>query len=215
MFFIGTHIDPSTQTAVFAVIRKTLKNVRNHYQVVDVWQAPAGHAPRILAAMYRRPDLVVKKRVFSQDRRPKKDVSAHPKIVVCGSDGACAVETELRSKGLPVESVLLCRGDAVSCDGATRAGAGADYHVPETLLWKTLSAVAQETRLGMEAAGAVSNPQMQALAPILAGGENPCANLNEDSRCLLLAIAGAVWFRETIRYTQAYRTSATSKRRFI
>jgi len=56
---------------------------------------------------------------------------------------------------------------------------------------------------------------MQALAPILAGGENPCANLNEDSRCLLLTIAGPVWFRETIRYTRAYRTSATSKRRFI
>ena len=216
MFFIGTHIDSSTQTAVFAVIRKTLKNIRNHYQVIDVQQAPADQAERILADMYRRPDLVVKKRVFSQDRRPKKEVSAHPKIVMCGGDGACSVATDLRSKGLPVERVLLCRGDAVSCDEPARAGAGADYHVPEGHLWNTLLTVAQENRVAVEEAGAVSNPQMQAVAPVLAGGEKICATgPNGESRCPLLAIVGPVWFRETIRYTQAYRTSATSKRRFI
>jgi len=216
MFFLGTHIDPSRQTAVVAVIQKTLKNVRNHYQVVDVRQAPADQAARILADMYWRPDLVVKKRVFSQDRRPKKDVSAHPRIVVCGSDGACAVATDLRSKGLPVESVLLCRSDTVSCDEPARAGAGTDYHVPEGHLWNTLLAVAQENRVNMEEAGAVSNPLMQAVVPVLARGENICATgPNGESRCPLLAIAAPVWFRETIRYTQAYRTSSTSKRRFI
>ncbi|MFZ5562887.1 MAG: hypothetical protein ACOZBW_02470 [Thermodesulfobacteriota bacterium] len=193
-----------------------MKNIRNHYQVVDVQQAPANQVARILADMYQRPDLVVKKRVFSQDRRPKKDVSAHPKLVVCDSDGACAVATDLRSKGLPVESVLLCRGDAASCDKPPRAGAGTDYHVPEDHLWDTLLAVAQEKRVAVEEAGTASNPQMQAVVPVLAGGANICATgPNGESRCPLLAVAAALWFRETIRYTQAYRTSATSKRRFI
>lgn len=216
MFFLGTHIDPSRETAMCAVIRKELKNIRNHYLLADLQQIPLNSLPQTLGDMYRRPALIVKKRVFSQDRRPKKEVSAHPRIVLCGSDGINDIAAALRSKGLPVESVLLTRADEVIVDEPSRAGAGTDYHVPEDRLWKILADVVEQGRVGVEKKEAHSNPLMQAVNPALAKRENLCnIGADNDSRCPLLAVAAPLWFRETIRYAQAYRASATSKRRFI
>lgn len=99
MFFIGTHIDPSTQTAVFAVIRKTLKNVRNHYQVVDVQQAPADQAARIAGlphqchqqkAVYMTPSaakpMICLAHRGASGHAPENTLAAFQKAVELGAD---------------------------------------------------------------------------------------------------------------------------------
>jgi hypothetical protein len=203
MILIGTHVDHPAATAYFVILEKTLKNVRHYYDVKDARQSAAPDCRDMMAAFYNDNAYTIRKRIYSQDRRPRKDVSARPTLVMAaGRREDLPLIQALRCMDVPVEAVFI-KADDCPPDPA-RAGIGKNHAATEKMIYETLTLVQAQARLA-PLTGA-ENPLLENLSRMMAtpGQNGP----------LLLAAAAPVWFRENVKYSSAYRTSATSIRKY-
>ncbi len=216
LFFIGINTASLGRNAVCAIIRKRLKNARNHYCIKKLFEIQPSVIVETVETLYDNPEYTVRKRVFSQDRRPKKDVNARPKIVLCHRQGDGDIAERLRTKGIPVENMLVTTGGTRSSGGLTRPGEGRNHFVPERELAEFFSSILQQERLVADIKQPDKNTLAGEMAELMTGSD--LLNIweaNVVKRDILLAVAAPVWFRETIRYSRAYRTGARNMRQFI
>ncbi len=206
MFFLGVHVDRASAVAFSVIIEKRLKNVRHFYTVTAARQSPAAACEDEIAAFYHDPAFSVRKRIYSQDRRPKKDVSARPTIVVAAGPEDRSMIDALRRTDVPVEAVWLTADRPAAPEPEPlRAGVGKDHSASQDMIYNTLGRVLELQRLATSMEGAAADSMLKGLDRLL-------QSLPERSP-LLLAAAAPVWFRENIKYSSAYRTSATCVRK--
>ncbi len=225
MFFLGVNTDSSTNTAVVAVIRKTMKNIRNYYRLCGFQRSGIEYCQAVLNDLYCHEAYRVRKRVFSQDKRPRKDVQAHPKIVVV-SHGKQSPDLllRLRRANIPADGLLIPDAGGVVPPHPKPVGIGRDFFVSEADLTATLTVLQEQGRLmvaaggAMESLGASANGEVFSAAGLetVLSGFRPGRekSIPETDRPLVLAMAGPLWFRENVRYRQSYQSSAKSVRRF-
>ena len=218
MFLLGVRIDHASAVGCFVILEKTLKNVRHFYTVQSACRVPAEAGADYITAFYKDSAYTIRKRIYSQDRRPKKDVSASPTIVVAAGQKDLPLVNRLRQADIPVEAILLAEDFEDHPDPAPgRAGVGKDYPASETPIGRTLAAVLAQQRICWPTAAPGRDEQtVGELAALIEALPRQSSSAEPDERmpALLLAAAAPVWFRENIRYTSAYRTSSTSIRRF-
>ncbi|MDY6903667.1 MAG: hypothetical protein SWH61_03180 [Thermodesulfobacteriota bacterium] len=216
MFFIGAYTDNNAKSAGLVIVRKHLKNVKHHYHAVTAWETALSGLETTLATLYNDPSLIIKKRVFSQDRRPTKDVSAHPTIIMSSRPIDTAICANLRHKHIPVEFISLTSTGDVTVETPGKAGVGRDFTVPDTAIAVTLARVISQERYVADCELALERSE------IINGVSGCLSGLAVDKSDLpvsswppaLTALAAILWFRENNRYTRTYRTSSIRKRRF-
>lgn len=213
MYFIGAYTQNDSPGAGLVIVQKSLKNVKHHFRLAAAWTTAVEGLGNTMTGLYNDPAYIIKKRVFSQDRRPTKDVSAHPVLVMASRSNDTAVCKNLRNQHIPVESILITQSGEVHAEGPKRAGVGRDFRVPAAALADTLHRVLQQGRLTGLADNKETLPtDLQAIlshAAAFSGASSP-----KDWPPPLTAMAAIVWFRENNRYTRTYRTSSTRLRRF-
>ncbi|MDY6823482.1 MAG: hypothetical protein SWH68_06750 [Thermodesulfobacteriota bacterium] len=213
MFFIGIYTAPDNAQTGLVIIDKFLKNIKHHYRLVTAWEPPLAGIEKTIADHYNNPSYMTRKRVFSQDKRPAKDVNAHPTLIMASLDtdkGSCR---KLRDEHIPVEYVRVTQNPAVTIEEPGKAGVGRDFSVPETAFGDTLQQVLQQKRLCGLAENLESIPT--ALQDFLSQAVNsPAIAFPAEWPATASALAAILWFRENNRYTRTYRTSSTRTRRF-
>jgi hypothetical protein len=215
MFLLGVHVDHDAAAAFFVILEKQLKNVKNFYIVRDVRQLSAAACQDEIAAFYNDAAYTIRKRVFSQDRRPKKDVSARPAVVLSAGQKDLPLIDALRGKDIPVEAVFAGAGSEENCPALTpeRAGIGKNHPASEQMICSALFQVLEQKRLDMpEAASARPNRLFSELDRMLEALRRDHTNVRPTP--LLMAAAVPIWFKENVRYAGVYRTSATSIRKY-
>lgn len=221
MFFLGAYIDTDADSAAVAIIRKTMRNIKNFYTVSGLFQASGAQCANILTDLYRDSKYLVRKRVFSQDRRGKKDVDAHPKIVIaCQGKEIPLVVRQLRDAHIPADSLtVLPAGEAVP-DSPEPDGIGRDFFASETTLVGTVAGLLDQARLLIDVEDDAATRDGTArdgdgigtlLTDVAVNRKLPVAKTDQ---ALFMAVAAPVWFRENVRYRQSYQSSARSVRRF-
>ncbi len=217
MFLCGVQVDHASASAFLVIMGKSLKNVRHYYAVKEIRRTPASGCRDEVLAFYSNSVYTIRKRIFSQDRRPKKDVSARPTIVIAARREEMSLIESLREKDVPVEAVWLTDSPGGLPDLApVKAGTGGNHRASEQMIYETLSCVSQQQRLALPANPPPRNELFERLGPMLCAPRGLKA-FQPDDRLppLLLAAAVPIWFKENIKYSIAYRTSATSVRSYI
>lgn len=185
MILIGVHIDPARRSAAVAVIESTLRYGKKQYRLLEDWQrsgpAPHEELSAKIVRMARDGRLSRKKRLYSQDRRPKKTLTDRPRVVASGD--VEPLVASLRDAGVVVEWVRFDSVEGWEKEAVGRA-LGADYTVDPGAVRKTAGDIEAGGRL--ETDGADQNA--------VCGEEGPG-----------LAAAAALWFREVVPYNRSYR----------
>jgi hypothetical protein len=220
MFLLGARVDHDSATAFFVILEKHLKNVKNFYIVRNAYQAPASACQDEIMAFYHDGVYTIRKRVFSQDRRPKKDVSARPAVVLAAGQKDLPLIDALRGKDIPVEAIYVNDDSGKNGPGLTpdRAGIGKNHPASEQMIYTALARVLAQKRLDITAAEApaASNQLLHEVGRLADEVRRGPSGLPTDARLtpLLTAAAAAIWFKENVRYASVYRTSATSIRKY-
>lgn len=226
MFFLGAYIEAAAMAVVICVIHKKMKNIRNYYTLCGVHLVSVEHCQKALSDLYWDPTYRVRKRVYSQDRRPKKDVSAHPKIVIAGQ-GEIPPDLliQLRRSHIPADGLRVLHSEAVLSQPLPPSGIGRDFYVSDGVLIEAVSTLWQQNRLIISATdqptavcpeeSAIDNELVPALDAFLTDlADKGRQMLPETIRPVFLSMATPLWFRENIRYRRSYQSSARSVRRF-
>ena len=214
MFLLGVRMDHGSTTACLVVLEKTLKNVRHHYDIQIARAVPAAVLGDEIRSFYEDSAYTIRKRIYSQDRRPQKDVSAHPTIVMAADREEMPLIESLRREDVPVEAVLLSPDSSEPLPPPARAGIGRNHTASEHILLETMRQVLGQQRLaGPVEEGPPTDDLLTELMHMVAVLRKETPETRPAP--LLTAAAAPIWFREKVPYTSAYRTSATSIRRFI
>jgi hypothetical protein len=226
MFFLGAHIEPSAMEITIVVIQKKMKNIKNYYTLCGVHPVSLENCQKALSDLYWDPKFRVRKRVYSQDRRPKKDVSAHPKIVVAGQgETPPDLLIQLRRSHIPADGLRVLSSKAFFPPSPPPSGIGRDFYVSDDVLIETAAALWQQSRLTISvndrqaAIGPGESAMQNQLASELAAfltdlADKGCRALPGPVRPVFLSMATPLWFRENVRYRRSYQSSAKSIRRF-
>lgn len=110
MFLAG--ISQGEATAI-VIIEKSLKNLQKHYLVKSVRIFPSdtdsAGIENEIAALYHDRNLTVNRRVFSQDRRPAKQVKIPPLIVTAFTGTDTSRTDRLRKRKIPRKGFLCAK----------------------------------------------------------------------------------------------------------
>ena len=196
MILLGACRQPERMAAAVAVVEASLKRGQKRYALLRyedrVSAAPDAFFTGILSLTADR-GLRRSKRLFSQDRRPKKMLT-DPLRVVVFDDGSRMVEG-LRDRGVVVEAIRFSPVKKWKKDLVGKA-LGADYTVDPLKIMTCAARVFEEGRI--ESAGQSIDR--------LAGGAAAMKGASFDEvPVLAAAVALPLWFRETVPYRRAYR----------
>lgn len=216
MYLLGIHPNKALDRATLAVVKNVLTRTRKDYHVEDIVEAPAQAAEvslrRFLVGCYHDRRYITAKRVFSQDKRPAKNVVAHPRLVFdCTHTGTAPVHS-LRENRVPVVAVSLVTKGPWS-RVTPEKGWGIDCVVPCSTVLQALSKAVEEGRMVLETQTPVLAEALDHLRGLrLEGDGDALPDLDglwgPQVRRTVLAVALPVWFRETIAYTSAYIASS-------
>jgi hypothetical protein len=210
MFLIGLNREGAAGAADLAILEKRLKHLKRHYRLVETAQWPAGTPEEIIGdALYRYvtdPRWTVRRKVFSQDRRPAKNVPTPPTVALRlhshGSEGGdTAFIDTLRSQKLPVEGIAVTEAPGWRREDYSRLLLGHNYFVPGRDLRACFLRVHHQGRLSVAPSGPQPDP-----GPFGAPGAAPSLPPRGDAPLtgLWLAAALPLWLSETIRTIRRY-----------
>lgn len=199
MYFIGAKSEKNTAAPTWVLVEKTLKNVKKHYHLNAVRRFPRD-TPNTeiedeIIRIYNSREFIVRKRVFSQDRRPAKTVRVHPAIVT-----ETAAAESLRLKRIPAEGVCLCDEDPWRKEAYGPICLGNDYHVPRHEPMQTLLNVFGQNRLIIGDDVPLADALMSAMI-CLKNQEMPDSDELSE---ILSVLSLPIWFCETIRSIRRY-----------
>ncbi len=220
MYLIGLNRNAETGAAHMAILEKGLKGLKRHYRLAETahWpqDTPEATVEAALAGLYTDPRWTVRRKVFSQDRRPAKNVRTPPLIAArfdaseAGRSGCPETRRPdtrfidaLRARNLPLEGVAVTREAAWRREDFGELRRGNNYFVPGPDLETVLRTVFSEGRLTLDP----SLPMADRLAPgppetFQPPIPNPAGELSEGD--LWLAVSLPIWFSETVRKVARY-----------
>ncbi len=210
MFLIGLNWNAGTGGAHIAILEKRLKNLKRHYRLVETarWPADASEAT-ILDALIRRcndPCWTVRRTVFSQDRRPTKNVRTPPLIAARFRKTDTGRIDALRARKLPVEGIAVTEGSAWRREDYTPLRLGNNYFVPGSDLQTCLSEVCSRERLTVAPSCPMADP-LAAVPPRFDPFFSFCPSNPPETGSnneMWIAVALPIWFSETIRNIRRY-----------
>jgi len=207
MFFLGVNFGENTDFITFVIIKKTLKNVKKHYHLSMVKQFPSGtvysEIENEIIRIYNAREFIVNKRVFSQDRRPAKNVRAYPAIVADFTDADTSRIDSLRKKKIPVEGISVYNGDTWQKEDYGPICMGNDYYLPEGELKRNLSTVFNQNRLSID--DEISSADLiRKLTHLEMKEEDTEGRLKKSQEDVISALAMPVWFCENVRLIRRY-----------
>lgn len=212
MFLIGLDRDPETGAAHMAVLKKELKGLKRHYRLMETahWpsETPDDALEAALCSRYNDRRWTVRRKVFSQDRRPAKNVRTPPLLAArfretdAGRPDTHFIDA-LRARKLPVEGISITHGDRWRREDYSQLCLGNNYFVPAPDLSAVLRTLFSQGRLSIDPACA--------MAGVLAAGPPPSfpsppsdPNCDPPENGLWRAAALPVWFSETVRKIARY-----------
>ena len=202
MFVLGVFQAVAGAPSALVLLEQTFKNLRRHYRIEALAEVLPELRREALAVrvseIFKDRRYACTKRVFSQDRRPAKDVKVMPRIVLAPAADSSEAADYLRARKLPVTCVI-CRELAhwQKLD-YHRICLGHNYLVSPGALADCLATVAAENRLGLPAGGLATGAQVASLRAAVPHGSGwpPCGTA--------LALAAAVWVGETLKSVKRY-----------
>ena len=212
MFFLGVNFGESAGSATYVVLKKTLKNIKKHYHLNAIKRFPSGiDYPEIeneIIKTYNDRKFIVNKRIFSQDRRPAKNVRVCPTIVA----GFTGMDTDqidnLRKKKIPVEGISVYREERWQRENYGPICLGNNYYVPEGELIRNLSSVFKQNRLIIEneipfSEYLINEIEVLEMEKPLKEDDISEGRLKENDD-VISALSMPLWFCETIRIIRRY-----------
>ena len=200
MYYIGIYYAISPQVpSAYAVMEKSLKNLRRHYRLIDLEAFPSPCDDTIIhekiKALHQDRSLFMVKKVFSQDRKPTKKVPTHPSVV-CGFDASSpAPLAPLRKAGIPVDCLVFDEAPAGAQNKKPDFTPGQATRTSIPAVLKTLTTVIRQKRLDGE-----NDARWDSLITI--NDDDPINNMTH--RHLLMAMAIPIWLAENVRKIYRY-----------
>lgn len=210
MFFRGVFL--GDQNTVVVCIKKFQKNVKKHYFLLDIQTQAVPFQNQNLvddiSAFYNNPEYIIKKRIYSQDGRPTKTVSANPGVVIgFYGDKGCWLADQLRSKNVRVEIVSVSQDRETLKSEEYNRGLGRNFYLQQAELFQKLSVVMVQNRLIVDPEKLSENDNLQLISTLLAKSNHQIEDISENigiNMDMRIALSLPIWFRETVRYTRAY-----------
>ncbi len=207
MILIGACRQSKRAEAALAVVEASLGGGQKRYSLLEIDQGLDADPAAFVEGLHRRlkdGSLWRRKRLFSQDRRPKKTITDRPRVVAL-EDGAGTVDG-LRNRGMVVEAIRFSAVEKWEKELVGKA-LGANYTVAPGHILTAAAAVFEEGRVDVplrqgekkEGRGAID----RICSELSAAGESAIDDLPASA----LAVALAFWFRETVPYRRAYRAN--------
>lgn len=196
MILIGVSLGSGGVPANIAVVRKRFKHLKHHYEVLDRIRCPGETAAAMLPDILRNPSLPKLKRIYSQDRRPRKTVKERPWLLFHSAHTQPDIIGSLQHPDMTFKRIRIKTGLYVEVG---HEGDFPDYTVEMAELVDRLATVVTEERLDLLDDG----PDSAALRRELNTWHTTAAK-PLDGRLISLALP--VWFREAIPYRRAYRS---------
>lgn len=213
MFLVGIRPEKKDGGTAIVIIKKFLKNVRNHYQPVKIIKIPApitsSKTETEIINIYHNKDYTIHKRIFSQDKRPSKIVKANPKLIIDVTTAGNEILDKLRKAKIPIEGFRIHKDSGWKKHVLGKA-LGDNYTVSIYDLIDTLLFVQKQSRLVIIEEPFLECSVMDALNLLQT---TICKKNKEIDRILgkfkeadtLLTLSMPIWFRENIRYSRPYR----------
>ncbi len=217
MFYLGIYCGENIDQTTIIILKQLLKNVKKHYQVKTIKRFPIGtiffEIEKQIVKFYNDQQLIVKKRIFSQDRRPAKNVKAHPKIVIDFTNIEAGQIDGLRKRKISVEGISIKNSENGWRKENQEIGLGNNYYVSRHDLMVNLLNVFEQKRLIIDKEAPFADNLIEELknCKIELNTKNKKfskVQREKEYNDIIMALAAPVWFRETIRYSRTYATSS-------
>lgn len=206
MYYWG--IQRSQRRTVFALIKKFQKNVKKHYALINIeeheGQVPDDELLEKISSLYHDRQYMIRKRLFSQERRPSKTALVNPGIIIGFPEKRESdLMTALKRKRVMAESVVIEKKGLGHREEQARPGR--TYHVPGQDLLDAVIGAAEQGRFILDdefslAGDTIRNmTRQQFSAWVKAHAER--GRVSDEVK---FAVSLPIWFREAIRYYRAY-----------
>ena len=215
MYFIGIGPCQSGTRSLAVVINVFLKNIKRHYDVTDIIFLPVPFSDPALKdhifRLHQSNDHTVNKRIFSQDKRPTRNIRANPHLVISGAIGGREQAAALRAAKIPAEC-FHPRPEPGWEEIPFGRALGDDYHVGEADLVENMMTLTDQNRLRFaspdqapigELASSVAslNAHFRESGPGAAARR--VAEMPEYDLPALLSLV--LWFREKVPHKKSYK----------
>ena len=200
MVLIGACRHPKRAEAAAVVAEAALIGGKKRYILLEVDDGIDPDSAAFADEIHRRLKdgaFWRKKRLFSQDRRPKKTLTDRPKVVAL-EDGA-GVADGLRNRGVVVEAVCFSAAEQWRKALVGKA-LGANYFVDPKDVLTVAAAVFQDGRVDPPGPGV----EINGFSGVFSASEKTRV---EEVSASVLALALLLWFRETVPYRRTYRAN--------
>ncbi|MFP4347278.1 MAG: hypothetical protein ACOC3W_05730 [Thermodesulfobacteriota bacterium] len=214
MFFVGIYADPDVTPSVAVFLEFSMKTLKKRYQVREIrrWSNEEGvEIDSEIAAIHADDRYTVMRRVFSQDRRPARNVPTPPTLVMHFSGRDTAPIDRLRLRNIPVEGVAIREKGKWEKEDYNTICLGHNYFVPGPCISAAVAKVVREKRLliGEDLSqAALWKDMVKRIEPVFMVAEDAGSPgrsvLNTEQRHMLIALSLPIWFRETIQQIRRY-----------
>lgn len=201
MYYLSLQAGAGDPPMPLITMARELKHLKPLYRLVDIrWisgvDGPDDLAPLLARALMDR-GLTGRKRVFSQDRRPSKQVRVPPTLLLGVSGAGGPWPDRLRESGVPVEGIHIEERREWRRRDYRTICLGNDYDVPPALLSEALARAVERDRLHADDGAPAS-----ALADVRGAVDPPATD--PAARRLATAVALPLWFGEATRRIKRY-----------
>lgn len=200
MILIGACRQSKRAEAALAVVEASLSGGRKRYSLLEIDQGLDADPAVFVEGLHRRlkdGSLWRRKRLFSQDRRPKKTLPDHPRVVAL-EDGAGIVDG-LRDRGVVVEAIRFSAVKKWRKEFVGKA-LGANYDVDPKDMLTVAAAVFKDGRVDRPGPGV----DLKRVSGVFSASAEDRVEAVSAS---VLALALLLWFREKVPYRRAYRAN--------
>ena len=207
MILIGVCRQSKRDEAALAVAEAALSAGMKRYCFREIGDRQGAEPEAFVQEIHRRlkdGGLWRRKRLFSQDRRPKKTVTDRPKVVAL-EDGAGTIDG-LRNRGVVVEAIRFSPVEKWHMELVGKA-LGANYTVAPGHILTAAAAVFEEGRVDVPL-GQGKREGAERVIDRICGELAAAKGARIDGlSASALAVALVLWFRETVPYRRAYRAN--------
>ncbi|MCF8050851.1 MAG: hypothetical protein K9L59_06405 [Desulfobacterales bacterium] len=207
MILIGVCRQSKRAEVGLAVAEAALSGGRKRYSFLEIDDRQEADPEAFVQEIHRRlkdGGLWRRKRLFSQDRRPKKILTDRPKVVAL-EDGAGTIDG-LRNRGVVVEAIRFSAVEKWEKELVGKA-LGANYTVAPGHILTAAAAVFEEGRVDVPLGQGKKEGAERVIDRISRKLAAAKGAQIDGLPASALAVALVLWFRETVPYRRAYRAN--------
>lgn len=210
MFYVGICIDENRPSQSAVVVEKVLRNAKKEYAVHDILSlAPSqrgGNVADAVEELYRSPDYIRKKKVFSQSKRPAKNTYNPPMILIHEKNTGAPVVDCLRERQVPVDAFFFHDLEGWKREDRKIIRQGGDLYLnPDTMA--SLTGVITSKRLILASDEGLNQDLCGEISRYVAHANDPGGLphlFGQDSFVYLPPLFLILWHCETLRQIKRY-----------